>query len=423
MFIASVTFVGIEDEHALAVAQQEGSLAKDSSSSSGRKSRDSEDQERDRAVYRYLLTLTDIDKSLDPKTGKNKLPNETRIAKQWGGEANRVFVRRVLRSVLSEELYSGQDKPSVPGLTLAKLVSILSALQTYGAKRQSFEKGNKVPRTITRDEKLRALSLFFQLSAQEMADLDLKPHPGEALLRLIFDRATDPEGPYRYGDVTNLYQFFQEQLSSGPPENFSIDASESDGLSVSTSSTPKNQLQISAFSPVSSLVVATRPELKLQQFIEETVRLYTVQHSKGLSEDKKKKRDDSFIVRVSREIERIELQCGTEQADRFLPIQGAGQAHRLYRRLTKDFVRQLAHSVIDNELLTDEFPIHIKHFTIERVKPLPLHVKQEEGSDGLLNPSFLDGGKKYHSGLEVQVAYRVRVDFCIKRLDEFEPRF
>ncbi|MGB3786997.1 MAG: hypothetical protein WA949_03235 [Phormidesmis sp.] len=400
-------------------------MAKDSNNGSGRKSRDSEDRSRDRAVYRYLLALTDIDISLDPKTGKKQLPNETHIAKQWGGEANRIFVRRVLRSVLDKELYSDQDKkPSVPGLTLAKLVSILSGLQAHRAKLQALNKGDKTPRTITREEKLKALSLFFQLSAQEMADLDLKPHPGEALLRLILERATDPDGPYRYRDVTSLYQFFQKQLSAGSPEIFSVDTLEGAPLGAIANPAVQNQLQLAAFSPSSSsLILTASPKLKLQQFIEETVRLYTVQHSKGLSENKKKRRDDSFIVRVIREIERIELQCGTEQADRFLPVPGLGKTHRLYNRLTKDFVRQLAHSVIDNELLTDEFPIHIKHFTIERAKPLPLHVKQGMGSDGLLNPSFLDGEKKWHSGLEMQVAYRVRIDFCIKRLDKFKPRF
>ncbi|MEM8502379.1 MAG: hypothetical protein AAF716_04425 [Cyanobacteria bacterium P01_D01_bin.1] len=400
-------------------------MAKSSSSGSGRKSRDSADQRRDRTVYRYLLTLTDTGMSLDSDTGEKQLPNETHIAKQWGGEANRVFVRRVLRSVLDDEFYPDQDskQTSVPGLTLAKLVSILSALQAYRVKHRSINDANKASRIITRDEKLTALSLFFQLSAQERTALDLEPHPGEALLKLIFDRASDPQGPYKYRDVARLYQFFQKQLNAGSPENFSADGLDSVNLNNEIEPLPLTQ-QIGVLPlPNPALALATSPETKLQQFIEETVSHYTVQHSKGLSEDEKKRRDDSFVIRVSREIERIELQCGSEQADRFLPIEGIGKTHRLYNRLTKDFVRQLVYSVVDNELLTDEFPVHIKHFTIERAKPLPLQIKQGEGSDGLLNPFFLDDGKKYHSGLEGQVAYRVRVDFCIKRLDDFEPIF
>ena len=104
-------------------------MSKDATTSS-RRQRDTDDQSRDRQVYRYLLNLTDL--GLDDKSTS---PNESSIAKQWGVTENRIFIRRVLRSVLFDELYADkEDKPSpVPGLTLSKLVNILSALQGISA--------------------------------------------------------------------------------------------------------------------------------------------------------------------------------------------------------------------------------------------------------------------------------------------------
>ena len=147
---------------------------------SGYRRHDSGDQKRNRQVYRYLLKLTDLGFS-----GEGTTPNESSIAKQWGVEDNRIFVRRVLRSVLFEELYAKKEKkPSpVPGLTLSKLVSILSALQRHQRQQQSLDReSKKASRVITRSEKLKALQLFAHLSPEERSQLNLKTHPEKALL-------------------------------------------------------------------------------------------------------------------------------------------------------------------------------------------------------------------------------------------------
>jgi hypothetical protein len=78
-----------------------------------------EDRQRDAAVYLHLLNnLTDLDISEDsPK------PNEYKIAKQW--RQNRIFVRRVLRSVMGERYQEKEREERVPSLSLGKLVTIL----------------------------------------------------------------------------------------------------------------------------------------------------------------------------------------------------------------------------------------------------------------------------------------------------------
>ncbi len=366
-------------------------MAKDSAV--GRKQRDDADQERDREVYRYLLALSDLGISGDPPT-----PNETSIAKQWGGEENRIFIRRMLRSVLFDEMYAQKEKkqPPVPGLTLSKLVSILSGLARYQQDHQSIDlDSKKASHIITRAEKLKALGLFFRLSPEERSALSLRTHPEEALLDQIFEKATDEATSYKADEVRALYRFFLKQLSEGPSKSFA----ESKAETKKTNS---------------------------KDFIRSLVSSYTEQYSQGLLPAEKEARDKTFTKKVRREIDRIELQSGIEQASHFLDEdKEAPHSERLSTYLTANFVQGLVHSVIDNELLTDEFPIHFKHFKVERVKPLPLYIKRGDEQRGLLNSYFLPEHREAHSaeGLGRQVAYRVRVHFYIKPPKDYEVKF
>ncbi len=116
--------------------------------------RSSEDQERDKSVYKYLLEcLTDL--GLNPGE-ENPKPNESSIAKQWGQTNNRIFIRRVLRSVLPQYYEPNAQEQPVPGLTIGKLVEILAAIQDYWAKKRIQILEDEIPRILTRNEKLRA---------------------------------------------------------------------------------------------------------------------------------------------------------------------------------------------------------------------------------------------------------------------------
>ena len=159
--------------------------------------------------------------------------------------------------------------------------------------------------------------------------------------------------------------------------------------------------------------------------ITKIVARYTEQYSQGLAPAAKEARDKVFVKKVRRELERIELQSGAEQAHTFLINDSQSHAEHFSKHITIEFIQRLAHSVIDNELLTDEFPIHIKHFEIERVKPLPLYIKQDNDPQGLLNAAFLRDNKVPRSveGLARQVAYRVRVHFYIKPPDDYKVKF
>ncbi len=372
------------------------------SGASNRRQRDTADQARDRALYRYLLKLTDLGLS-----GKGSLPNETSIAKQWGVEENRIFVRRVLRSVLFDELYAEKEKKpsSIPGLTLSKLVNILSALQTYQEKQQAQagSADSKTRPVISRAEKLKALQLFAQLSAEERSQIELAPHPSEALIGQILEKATSKADPYTTADATRLYRFFLQQLSE--PSSRSLANALSSAQEGSSKSTG------------------------LRGLIKAMVARHIEQYYPSLPGPTKERKIKAFVGKVRREIDRIELQSGAEQAHTFLSDESASSHHNspsLLRLLTPEFIQRLTYSVIDNEVLTDEFPIHIKHFEIERVKPLPLYIKRHNNEkNGLLNALFLKDSKAPRSveGLERQVAYRARVHFYIKLPDDYNIQF
>jgi hypothetical protein len=361
--------------------------------------RDQEDQHRDRAVYEYLLTLTDLELSGGKRgRGKEKAakPNESSIAKQWGVE--RIFVRRVLRSVLHEKYYPDEEKQPVPGLTLGKLVKILSALQMHWNAQRSTTPDRQVPRILTRTEKLRALQKFSQLSVAERGLLELPVHPGEVLFQRMLEEATDPIKGMRFEDAVQLYTTFLRQPSLLSSLQFDS--------SVGQSNSDRKQAA--------------------RGLIAKTVAHLINQHFQDLEDKRKQEKIDELVEKVEREISRIEFQAGVKQADFFL---GSKMNQAIQEKsaeyLGSQFVQRLTRSVVENEILTDEFPIYFKYFEVEKVRPLPLLVKKEGQETGLLNPALLEDGEDEDriNGLERQFAYKVKVHFYVKLPDHYQTAF
>ncbi|MFM7441191.1 MAG: hypothetical protein ACKO2V_21775, partial [Snowella sp.] len=151
-----------------------------------RENSEGKDKERAKSLYLYLLRcLTDMGIG---ESGEEKRPNEYKISKQWG--QNRIFVRRVLRSVMPEKYSPDEEEKTIPKLTLGKLVEILLSIEEY---RQKLPKtGEKMPQVLTREEKLMALRRFSQLSLEEQESLKLPTQSEELLLQKLIDEIADP---------------------------------------------------------------------------------------------------------------------------------------------------------------------------------------------------------------------------------------
>jgi hypothetical protein len=343
----------------------------------------SEDQQRDAAVYLYLLTkLTDLGIS----EGSPK-PNEYKITKQWG--QNRMFVRRVLRSVMPD-LYEDKDREDrIPGLTLGKLVDILTSLQDYCKNESEKNAANHTPRIISQYHKERVLQKYSQLCPTEKEKLDIFIHPQASLLEQLQDIITDkiqglPEITHFYKQALSLYTSLKQELG------------ESDG---------------------------DRLESRIENYTRKIIEHYYT----GLNSDLKEEKIKRLVSKILVELSRNELQAGIRQVRSTI----SEYPSFVQENLKTDFIsnkllESLVDSVVKNDLLADEFPIYIDYVEIEKVDPLPL--KRYDSNSGLINPDFLkpeNKQKHYAIGLEKQTAIRVRVHFYIhisKKEDDPKPR-
>lgn len=347
--------------------------------------RSTEDQNRDKSVYKYILDcLTDLGISED---NQNSRPNESSIANQWGQKNNRIFIRRVLRSVLPE-YYQDETAPVhvVPGLTLGKLVEILGAIQEYLAKKRANTSSDRVPRILTRSEKLKALHKFIQLSSEENQKIGIVGS-WESLLQHLFEIITDPINGLKDREIERFYKAVVNIFQSLKENKF-----------------PNNE------------------ELE-DNWIHNYVEILLADNYRGMSQEIKKEKTLDLVDKVNREINRIEFQSGIRQVKSFLADE-LDEIVEKAQNLSNSFIEHLTKSLVENEILTDEFSVYIKHFEIEKIQPLPLYIK-EDREIGLLNPLILNGDEDVEDikGLEMQFVYKVKVHFYVKLPDNYQARF
>jgi len=353
-------------------------------------------EERDRSVYRYLLTcLTDL--SLIKNSKGHDQPNESSIANQWGQKDNRIFVRRVLRSVMPEH-YPEEATNPVPGLTLGKLLEILRGIQEYKSQKSLIAKDqndlkNK-PLALTRDEKLRAIRKFTELSIDEREQLKIGVNPSEAILNKLLEDITDP---IKGLDTSNIARLCQLTLNT-------YQALRSTSLDFQNMEGSSRQKFI-------EVIVVNL----LNEYFPESSQLNIIIHD--------------LVDKVEREINRIEFQCGINQVRTLLADEVEIENDKS-NILSASFVKQLTQSVVENEILTDEFPVYLKYIEIEKKQPLPLYIKQDGKETGLLNPKLLQNDKSTYSevtdsidGLERQFVYTAKVHFYVSPPEDYQPRF
>ena len=356
-----------------------------------------EDRKRDAAVYLHLLNnLTDLDISED-----NPKPNEYKIAKQWG--QNRIFVRRVLRSVMGERYQEKEREERVPSLSLGKLVTILSSLEAYWQGESAKNKDSLAQKMInkfTQQEKERVLKKYAQLSLDERDKLKLLVHPEAGLLEQLKEIITD-EIQQDSLDVVSFYKQAINLYSSQKQQHSylkSLDPNDNQNLDES---------------------------LKLVNQITEYIQPRLKKYYQHLSTDSEQEIIKDLVDKILREVSRTEFQAGLRQIKTVV-----GQCPDFVQNnLTSDsisnlFLESLSNSIIKNNLLGDKFPVYIDYLEIEKVKPLPL--KLYRGKTGLINTDFLDDpedeNEYYAQGLEKQIAYRVRVYFYVYPPENWKPK-
>lgn len=359
--------------------------------------RGTEDQERDKLVYKFLLScLTDL--VVSEKTGR---PNEYGIAEQWGQKQNRIYIRRVLRSVLAENYPEEERENTVPGLTLGKLVEILTGIEAYRKKQKSKTPETQIPRILTRSEKLTALRKFSQLLLEEQEKLNLPMSSEDLLLQQLIETITDPVRGLEPG---NRIFFYKNALKIYEDlKKVEISAKISNWQAVQQDKSPR----------MTKLI-----ETKIAQILEE--------YYQGINEEIKRKKLKELSEKVQREVNSIEYKSGTRQVKQVLERQDRDN-------ISDAFIERLTVSILENDILIKEFPIHIDYFEIERLPTLPLYIDDigdlESSTNStktrLLNSKLLDKDEDWKNikGLEKQLIYNVKVYFSVKLPSNYTYRF
>jgi hypothetical protein len=267
------------------------------------------------------------------------------------------------------------DEPSSwPILSVSKLVDILSSLERYWNDNSKVENENeKQPPKITHSVKVRALQLLSELSLEEREALGIYAPAGEGLIRKIYEDVLNPH-----------YNFSREEL---------IDI--------------YKQLLISRTIYHNDKSSGDNPEKIIGGYF-----------SQLTQQDMDEECPPEVVNRILKEVNRIGFQSGAEQLREF-QIDSFDKSREYTSIQNRKFAKLLTKCIIENEEVTDEFPIRIKFISIEKVRPLPLIIYSESNTRGLINSTLLDEITNI-KGLERQYSYRVAVHLLVRNCDEKE---
>jgi hypothetical protein len=323
------------------------------------------DQERDRRLYEYLLTLTD---------NSSQSYSESRIAEQWGLSDNRIFISRVMKSILIKT--ESEDLPVVPGITLNKLVLILKNIDKYRYTKNSQQIKIKFPRVLTRAEKLKALHLYADTLPEEKKVLDLVEYDGQLLLKQLIEDITDPRKNLPPEKINEIYKYV---------------------LSFAYPDTGNDDLE----------------SYNIENIINSSIKEIGCEYFQGLNENSLIKLKTIIFEKVNKAIKDIGYQNGSYQFKAFLDRQIESSYSNISERKNKieqqmkeigirfspkKFIKRLTKSIIEHQVLAQEFSVHMKNIEIQEVQQF---ASQERDSSN--NRLF---------------AYTVKVNFYLENTDE-----
>ncbi len=322
------------------------------------------DKKRDKAIYRYLFNSFAIvrDKNALERDKKENI-NFRQTARRFGQD-NSDFTLRIYN-----DIHDITQNYSAAKLTTGKLVELITGLYKGGNNEldKSHRSDEQIPKLLKLEDILTVFKKLTELSSEEKERLGLSNFTEELLLQQILLNLGIYHKQINKETVLKLYK-----ASIGL--NFEI--------ATDITSSSENY--------VNSLI---------RQTAEDILSYIPPQWSH------KQKKINDLTKKVESAIEQIEFQAGIKNNDELI------KQDFTKKYLTPNFIKAITRSVIENQILNEDFPIYIRSFKIEQLQPLPLRVQY-----GLLNPELLLTEEKINnSGLESQYAYKVTVHFCLKK--------
>jgi hypothetical protein len=336
------------------------------------------DPGRIRQLYEYLIGLTSVSR----ENAKEKL-KESEIAKQWGMTDNRIFIRRMVRSIEPEKYYNEKErekeKDTIPNITLGRLVNILHSIDKYRKENESnIGIGNSKEGPLTRAEKLKALQLYAQLFPQENQTLGLEKRESHLLLEKLVQNVTDPNTGLSDNKIVQIYQ-------------------DNSAYTQDISAYTDTQSELSKLTDIKHII-----EVNINNIGKPWISQEDNETSKRLKQKIQEKIEDVLGY--------VEYQNGARQLRDFLEDKKKREKEIDVRFTPREFIERLTKSTIENEILNQDFPISIKYTEFKELQSFPV----EKPFPGIQSLS--------RRGSSI-LAYSVRIHYSFKNADGIQKDF
>ena len=279
-------------------------------------------------LYYYLCG------SLAMSRRPDQQPNAQGIEKRLG----KTGFRKVVKTLFSKDRSWQGNLEKTSKVTTGSVVTMLSELRnTLDSEYQQHDE--PYSRVLTTEDILIVLHKLIELTPQEREQLRLPMGDGLTLLQQMLLTLQTAGGVENYEVIFRAYK-------------------EAVGLNFSGTSFVDHNLD-----EIDTLIAET-----VQDSLEYLPERQS-HHASGSSRfPSKSETCRDLTLKAQREIRRLLARSGNTQA--FLPDNATGHPY-IRHYLQPAFVRKLAETVVNNERLTDRFPVYLKRVTMEACGPLP----------------------------------------------------
>ncbi|MEL7506907.1 MAG: hypothetical protein AAFN42_06205 [Cyanobacteria bacterium J06554_1] len=261
-------------------------------------------------------------------------PNAQGIEKRLGKSG----FRKVVKTLFSKDRTWQGNLEKASKVTTGSVVAMLSELRS-NLDAEYTKHQEPYSRVLTTEDILIALHKLIELTPQEREQLRLPMGDGLTLLQQMLLTLQTGGGVENYEVIFRAYK-------------------EAVGLNFSSTSFVNHNLD-----EIDTLIAET-----VQNSLEYLPDRQSHPGSGSSRFPSKSETCRDLTLKAQREIRRLLARSGNTQA--FLPDNATGHPY-IRHYLQPAFVRKLAETVVNNERLTDRFPVYLKRVTMEACGPLP----------------------------------------------------
>lgn len=331
---------------------------------------ENQDRLRDREIYRYLFSLAVVYKGEADNLDIPENINFSQTGKRFGEKAD--YARRIYNFITNQDHDSYNQPAKITTAELVKRLKILSE--------------NLEPGAIRREAINQLFGYLISLTHEEREDLHISKSEADILIQhslLNIRSSSQNTNNVLHESILELYKSSLDlQTASDHNSNFEDKAQLNDFIQK----TIANHLDTLGFSGVT----AEKQKYKYKYNIER--RIHRIIAKSSLSQVKSKDSENNI------------------PANYFTP----------------KFIKNLAITTIENELIRDKIPLYLEYIDIKQIEPLPLLYSFEGTSDDI---KFLFNKKLKLDNFEILshdasllslYAHQVSIDFRLKITKETE---